>query len=129
MKPPRVVLDTNVLVSALLSKLGNPAKIYKMFLFGSIHLVFCDDIMNEYEDVLYRPNLQIPITDAIKVLDAIMYYRECVIPHPSTFYMIDEDDRKFYDTANSALAYLITGNVRHYPKKSFIYTPADFLTR
>jgi putative PIN family toxin of toxin-antitoxin system len=127
MKPNRVVLDTNVLVSALMSSLGNPAKIYKMFLSETIVLVFSEDIMLEYEDVLYRPHLHIPADDAGKVLDAIRLCGERVEPTPSTIPMIDEDDRVFYDAAKSAGAYLITGNMRHYPSESFIFTPAEYL--
>jgi len=41
---------------------------------------------------------------------------------------INEDDRIFYDTAVEAEAYLITGNIRHFPKEAFIITPAQFLT-
>jgi len=127
MKPFRVVLDTNILVSALMSKFGNPAKIYMMFLSETIILVFSDDIMAEYKEVLYRPHLRIPIDDADKVLEAIRQYGEYVEPVPSTFPMIDEDDRMFYDAAKNFGAYLITGNVRHYPSESFICTPTEFL--
>ena len=41
--------------------------------------------------------------------------------------MPDEDDRKFYDVAKSSGAFLITGNIKHFPSESFIVTPADFL--
>jgi len=41
--------------------------------------------------------------------------------------MLDEDDRKFYDVAKSAEAFLITGNIRHYPKEPFIVSPSGFL--
>ena len=127
MSPNRVVLDTNVLVSALMSSLGNPAKIFKMFLSETIVLVFSEDIMLEYNDVLYRPHLHIPADDADKVLNAIRLYGERVEPTPSTIPMIDEDDRVFYDAAISAGAYLVTGNTRHYPSESFIYTPVEYL--
>ena len=45
----RVVLDTNILASALLTPTGNPAKIYKMFLIGALSLVLSTDIFEEYE--------------------------------------------------------------------------------
>ena len=127
MKQHRVVLDTNILVSALMSKMGNPAKIYKMFLSETITLVFSDDIMSEYINVLYRPHLRIPADDADKVLDAIRQCGERIKPAKSVFPLVDEDDRMFYDVAKNAGAYLITGNIRHYPSEPFIYTPADFL--
>jgi predicted nucleic acid-binding protein len=43
--------------------------------------------------------------------------------------MKDEDDRKFYDVAKAALAFLITGNIRHFLPEPFIVTPVDFLRR
>jgi putative PIN family toxin of toxin-antitoxin system len=127
MNMPRVVLDTNILVSALLSPLGNPAKIYRMFLTGTLELVFSEDIFAEYEDVLFRPRLRISPVDAETVLAAIRQNGETALPVPSTDAMIDEDDRVFYDAAKSAGAYLITGNTKHYPKEPFVLTPAEFL--
>jgi putative PIN family toxin of toxin-antitoxin system len=54
-----VVLDTNVVVSALMSALGNPAKILSLFSDGEIQTYYSHDIMAEYEDVLPRPELKI----------------------------------------------------------------------
>jgi len=127
MKPRRVVLDTNVLVSALMSPSGNPAKIYKMFFTGDFSLVYNESILSEYDDVLHRPYLSIPDEDADKVINAIKLHGEYVESTPSTFPMTDEDDRAFYDTAKSSGAYLVTGNTRHYPNESFIQTPTEFM--
>jgi len=123
----RVVLDTNVLVAALMSPLGNPAKVYKLFFTGAVVLVYSESILAEYEDVLHRPYLLILAEDADIVLNAIRQYGEVVEPVPSMFPMTHEDDRVFYDTAITAGAYLITGNTRHYPKEPFIFTPTEFL--
>jgi putative PIN family toxin of toxin-antitoxin system len=122
-----VVLDTNILVSALLSKEGKPAKIWKLFLTGALSLVFSAEIFEEYQDVLRRSHLRISSEDAETVLAAIRPYGEAVEPKPSINAMIDEDDRVFYDTAKGAGAYLITGNRKHYPQEPFILTPANFL--
>ena len=123
----RVVFDTNILVSALLSPKGKPAKIYRMFLTRTLSMVFSTYIFEEYQDVLFRPRLRIPANDAEMVLAAIKQYGEKIEPVPSVTAMIDEDDRVFYDTAKSAGAYLITGNTKHYPHESFVLTPAEFL--
>ena len=123
----RVVLDTNILVSALLSPEGNPAKIYKMFLTGALSLVFSADIFDEYQDVLRRPRLRLPSNEIETVLASIRQHGNEINPAPSVKVMIDEDDRVFYDTAKSAGAYLITGNKKHYPDESFIFTPTEFL--
>jgi len=127
MKLRHVVIDTNVLVSALMSPLGNPAKIYKMFLLGALSLVYNDSIILEYDDVLHRPYLRISFEDADKVINAIKLYGEYVDTISSTFPMIDEDDRTFYNAAKCSCAYLITGNTRHYPNESFILNPTEFL--
>ena len=127
MNPPRVVFDTNILVSALMSPLGNPSKIYKMFLTGAITLAYSDEIISEYKEVLSRPRLRIPVDDSNKILDAIQQNGERIEPVLSTFHMVDEDDRVYYDTAKSASAYLITGNTKHYPVEPFIFTPTEFL--
>ena len=127
MNPFRVVLDTNILVSALMSPSGNPAKIYKMFFSGALVLVYSESILTEYKDVLYRPYLRIFSEDVDMVLDAVRLRGEYVETIPSTFPMADEDDRIFYDAARSGGAYLVTGNTRHYPKETFILTPTEFL--
>jgi putative PIN family toxin of toxin-antitoxin system len=127
MNIPRAVLDTNILVSALLSPFGNPAKIYKMFLTGLLSLVYSESIIEEYEDVLHRPRLNIPAGDAAMVLEAIRQYGERAEPVAGAEPMTDEDDRVFYDTAKCSDAYLITGNKRHFPDEPFILTPSEFL--
>jgi len=123
----RVVLDTNVLVSALLSRESNPAEIYRMFMAKAFTLVYCAEILNEYGDVLYRPKLRIPRSDADIMLAAIRKHGEEVRTAPSVILMPDEDDRVFYDAAKRSGAYLVTGNKRHYPNEPFIFTPAEFL--
>jgi len=123
----RAVLDTNVIVSALLSPSGNPAKIHRMFLDRLLSIAYSEKILAEYLDVLRRPRLHISVGEADRVIDAIRQLGEKVTPIPSKIYMIDEDDRIFYDAAKSAEAYLITGNTRHYPQDAFILTPTEFL--
>jgi len=123
-----IVLDTNVLVSALLSPEGNPAKIYRMFLTGVLSFIHSKDILKEYDDVLHRSRLKIPANEADTVLAAIRQCGKAVEPVASKHDMIDEDDRIFYDTAKSAGVYLITGNIKHYPREPFILTPTEFLT-
>ncbi|MDR2605760.1 MAG: putative toxin-antitoxin system toxin component, PIN family [Oscillospiraceae bacterium] len=123
----KIVLDTNVLVSALLTPAGNPAKIYRMFLIGVIPLVLSDGIYAEYRDVLFRPRLRFPSDAVGTILAAIRQYGETIVPIVSSIEMVDEDDRVFYDTAKTAGAYLITGNTKHYPREDFILTPSEFL--
>ena len=123
----RVVLDTNIIVSALLSGKGNPGKILDLFLAGEMKLFYCDEILEEYANVLYRPHLRIPVNEADNTMIIIYQHGEKVWPVTSNLEMTDEDDRVFYDVAVSAKAYLITGNKKHYPDEPFILTPAAFL--
>jgi len=123
-----IVFDTNIIVSALLSKEGSPAKIYRIFLTGALTLIYSPQILEEYQDVLYRPYLQIPHADVDIVINAIRQYgKEVWVMPQSVGIMPDEDDRVFYDAAKSTGAYLITGNTKHYPCEPFILTPSEFL--
>jgi len=123
------VLDTNVIASALLSPLGSPAKVFRMFLDGSLTMVISDGILEEYRDVLTRPKLRISREDLDILFTAIEQHGLRVLPVPSKNEMIDEDDRIFYDTAHAVSAFLVTGNKRHYPNESCILTPVEFLDR
>jgi putative PIN family toxin of toxin-antitoxin system len=123
----RVVLDTNVVVSGLLSGKSTPGKIIDLFLAGELKLFYNNEILEEYADVLYRPHLQIPVKEANDVMVVIHRHGEEVRHEPSDLEMKDEDDRVFYDVAVSAKAYLITGNIKHYPNEPFILKSATFL--
>ena len=122
-----IVFDTNVLVSALLSPSGNPAKIYRMFLMGAVEVLFHEDILMEYEDVLFRPHLRIAQEDARSVIQAIRRVGKKADTVTSVVEMPDEDDRIFYDVATQSGAFLITGNIKHFPQKPSILTPTEFL--
>ena len=125
----RIVLDTNVLVSALWSENNRLAKILSLVIDGSLLLCYDANIMREYEDVLSRPHLAFRFADA-RVCEIISKIRAdglCVAVKPSTVSMVDEDDRYFYDVAKACHAILITGNTKHYPAEPLIMTPARFL--
>ncbi|MCL2420513.1 MAG: putative toxin-antitoxin system toxin component, PIN family [Defluviitaleaceae bacterium] len=127
MNKTRIVIDTNVIVSALLSRNGNPAKILDRVLVGELIIVYSEEILEEYEDVLYRPKLKISYEDADTLIADICLHGEEVWPTSSLIPMPDEDDRCFYDAAKMAGVYLVTGNAKHYPVDSFIVAPADFV--
>ena len=128
-----VVLDTNILVSALWCKDGKPASIVQKVLAQEISLCYDYRILSEYVDVLNREKFSfIPseIEDIISALEAfgisvVVEQDTAVVDDNITF--IHEDDRAFYDVAKFCNASLITGNNRHYPDEPFIMTPAEFL--
>jgi putative PIN family toxin of toxin-antitoxin system len=129
---PRVVLDTNVIVSALLSPDGAPAQILSLVAPGIIHVCYNQTILSEYETVLSRAKFKPEISQKLRslVLGPLKEIGLLIASHdPSDFPMIDESDRVFYDVAKAAGAFLITGNMKHYPDEPFIITPRDFINK
>jgi len=123
----KAVLDTNILVSALWSPAGNASVIVNLIFSDRIVPCFDQRILDEYRAVLSRPRLAFPAGQVDDLLAEMFERGLQVIPLPSTFEMIDETDRKFYDTAKFCAAYLITGNTRHFPKDPSVISPAGFL--
>jgi putative PIN family toxin of toxin-antitoxin system len=123
----RIVLDTNVIVSALLTPSGNPAAALKLAAAGNLQICHNGQIFDEYREVLSRPKLRIDPEDGSRLLDILFLAGLSITPKTSAFPVIDEKDRIFYDTAKECDAVLVTGNKRHYPEEAFIVTPAEFL--
>ena len=125
-----VVLDTNILVSALWSKDGNPNKIVRMMLSGEITNYYSDDTMEEYKDVLFREKFinKFSYNAVNELTKKIVKLGKKVVVCNSDILLTDEDDRAFYDVAKTVNAILITGNIKHYPDEDFIMTPSEFLT-
>ena len=123
----KVVLDTNVLVSALLTN-GHPAGIVDLIAEGKLRPFYSAPIMNEYLSVLRRSKFDFSPLQISRLIDDIVRAGIAVeVNKPSVFAMTDEDDRKFYDVAKASGAFLITGNKKHFPQKSFIVNPAGFM--
>ena len=123
----KAVLDTNVLVSALWTPLGNCSTIVKLIITDRIIPCFDQDILNEYRAVLSRPRLAFLPEHTNKFLEEITSRGLNVSIKPSTIDFLDETDRKFYDVAKYCEAYLITGNIKHFPEDAFVVNPAGFL--
>jgi putative PIN family toxin of toxin-antitoxin system len=126
MKIPRVVLDTNIIVSALLTTDGPPAFIWDEVKTGDIQAFYSDKMYAEYEDVLNRPKFPFKNETADSTLAVILRNFTKVIPEISDIPFKDESDRPFYDTAMTANATLVTGNLKHYPDSPCVSTPAEF---
>ena len=124
----KVVIDTNILVSALWSENGNSATILKMIP-DDIVPVLNDSIVGEYTEVLNREKFAFSAEKRERLLKTINEFGETVNPEKSDTPMSDEADRIFYDTAISSGSTLITGNKKDYPDESFIMTAADFLRK
>ena len=124
----KAVLDTNILVSSLLAS-GPPAAIIDLVADGRIIPYYSDSILKEYWNVLSREKFGFSSLQVTRLINDIAKSGMLVeYKHPSNKKMIDEDDRIFYDAAVEAQAYLVTGNVRHFPQGSFIVSPSRFLS-
>jgi len=124
--PLKCVLDTNIILSAILSYEGYPARIFDAVVEKEIKIYITEEIIDEYKDVLSRDYFKISHEKVGRTINIIRKLGEMIIAETSDFLMEDESDRVFYDAAQNAEAWLVTGNIRHYPKKEFIITPAGF---
>jgi putative PIN family toxin of toxin-antitoxin system len=114
----RVVLDTNVLVAGLLSAAGPPGWIVEAALAGEIELVFDAAMRQEYEEVLRRPELDLPrqrVDDLLAAIDEIGWEVTAVPPWPEP--MPDPEDEPFLAVAGATGSVLVTGNLRHFPRR------------
>ena len=124
------VIDTNVLVSALITK--NPeaatAKVVRLLLEQEFVPLYDADIIAEYEDVLHRSKFPILKETAETLISFII---ENGIESSRVNFaesMPDEDDRVFYEVSLSQEdSFLVTGNLKHYPSSPRVITPAQFL--
>jgi putative PIN family toxin of toxin-antitoxin system len=126
------VVDTNVIVSALLSKKDDAAtvRVLREMLKGCFTPLYHEDILAEYDEVLHRPKFHLSEEVIYKVILAVKRYGIEVFPQPTGEILIDMDDLIFYEVAMEKRednAYLVTGNQKHYPIRDFIVTPAEML--
>ena len=127
----RVVLDTNIVVSAMLRSGGMPEAIFNLAIDRVIQLYISEPILAEYEEVLNRPRLNM---HPEKVANALFKIREAgtvVRPSAPVTAASDPDDNVFLECAEAAEAhYVITGNRDDFPEKwasALILTPRQFL--
>jgi putative PIN family toxin of toxin-antitoxin system len=123
----RVVLDTNVLVSALLTPGGSCDRVLAEVILGNLTPCYDGRILAEYAAVLYRDRLKLPAHRVKTVLDFIRAEGEATVAPTLAALEPDPDDTKFWEVATHLEALLITGNTRHYPNHPRIITPAQIL--
>jgi len=128
----RIVMDTNVLVSALITPFGNAARILDMVLIGELKMLHDDRILSEYREVLLRPKFSFEESDVDNLLAFIDTEGFQVTSVPLNYPVIDKDDIPFIEVAEGGNAEaLITGNKRHFTGMSsniiMIMNPDEFL--
>ena len=126
------VIDTNVFVSALLTKTEDAAtvQVFKAIADGRITPLYHKDILMEYQEALSRPKFHFSSSVIKAVLDRIIECGVEVFPKPTGEILIDVDDLVFYEVAMEKRdddSYLVTGNKKHYPVRDFIVTPAEMM--
>lgn len=123
------VIDTNVLVSALLSRQGGPARILSMVLRGDVIPCYDYRILCEYREVLERPRFGFSKGEVNALLDWIEYAGQSVLPEPVDEPFVDESDRKFYEVALYCNSVLVTGNLKHYPPHPLVLSVPVYLEK
>ena len=132
----KIVLDTNVLVSAVLSPYGPPARILDLILLGKLTPLYDDRILYEYRQVLQRARFGFEP----QAVEALLQYVELVgtkvVASPLGEYkaVADPEDLMFLEVALAGQAEaLITGNIRHFPSAIRqgvrVVEPATFLAQ
>jgi putative PIN family toxin of toxin-antitoxin system len=123
-------LDTNVIISALLSLHQDSAtvKILESIYDRTLVPVYSDEILEEYASVLRRSKFNFPESTISATLEAIKTGGVRSDRISCDELLPDPKDIVFYEVALSVEdSYLVTGNIKHFPKKPFVVTPAEIL--
>ena len=128
----KIVLDTNVLVSGLLTPFGSSGEIVRMVFSGEILLYIDARILSEYEDVLHRPKFKFNKEHIDLLLDFIKQYGHYTSGSPLKNRLPDPDDEPFLEVAIAGrVRSLVTGNTAHYPSPLRegidIFSPSEFI--
>jgi putative PIN family toxin of toxin-antitoxin system len=126
------VVDTNVIVSAMLTSHDDAAtvRVVEKLFKGEIIPLYNPEILDEYYNVLRRDKFPFFEDDINAMLSAIEMYGVYINAASSGETLPDMKDLPFYEVAlekRDSGAYLITGNIKHFPKKPFIITASQML--
>lgn len=127
-----VVIDTNILVSAMLSKHADAStvKVLEALFQARIVPLYNDEILNEYEEVLHRKKFKFSEEAIYLVIKSIKDNGISVHQFSSGEELPDSKDLVFYEVCLSKRdedSMLVTGNMKHFPEKPFIVTPNELL--
>ena len=128
----KIVLDTNVLVSGLLTPFGSAGEIIRMVFSGELLLYIDARILSEYQDVLHRPKFNFNKDHIGILLDFIKQYGQFISSSPLPNRLPDPDDEPFLEVAiTGRVRSLVTGNTAHYPSPLRegidIFSPSEFI--
>src|SRR5262249_50614748 len=132
MIPLRLVIDTNIVVSAALKPDGLQRTVLLLAITKPARLYVTEEVFAEYRDVLSRPELNIRKGLRQQLLQLIRNHAQTVTQSRRLQVTRDPDDNKFLECADAARAdYLVTGNQRHFPKfwkKTKVITSREFIS-
>ena len=126
------VIDTNVFVSALLTKHRDSAtvKVVEAVLGGRITALKSPEIVNEYHAVLARPHFHFPEGAVERILATVEADGLDLSAQSSAEEFPDESDRIFFEVALAGATLgtkLVTGNLKHYPASPIVVTPSQMV--
>lgn len=115
---PRVVVDTNIVVSGALKRLGAESKVLDLIAERALLCFVSAAILAEYDTVLRRARLKLERSRRDGVLEMIFAESTLIEPASHVNASPDESDNRFLECAEAADAdFLVTGNKRHFPKQ------------
>jgi putative PIN family toxin of toxin-antitoxin system len=119
MPRPRIVVDTNILVSAALQPAGLPAGLIELIGFRAVTLCLSEEILAEYREVFRRPKFaRIDPERVARLLDLVAAEAVMAQPVRRSAASPDEPDNRFIECAEASHAdYLVTGNTKHFPRR------------
>ena len=114
----RVVLDTNVLISAALKPSGRQALVVELVAFRAVELCVSEAVLAEYREVFHRPKFaRLNPKDVSHLLRLIEAEATMVWPAEVLAVSKHDSDNRFYECASAANAdYIVTGNIRDFTK-------------
>jgi putative PIN family toxin of toxin-antitoxin system len=118
MSRPRIVIDTNVLISAAIQPGGLPARVFELVAQRAVEMCVSEEVLAEYSEVLGRAKFAgLDPRRVASLLTAIVKAATLVSPANRLGESPDEPDNRFYECAAAAEAdYIVTGNTRHFQK-------------
>lgn len=124
------VFDTNVLVSAMITHNSESAtvKVLEQVAKGRIVPLFNSEILLEYQEVLHRNKFNLREVDILNMMDMMIENGRWANKKSMELSFADENDIVFFKVSMSQEgAFLVTGNVKHFPKVPTVVTPSEMM--
>ena len=125
------VIDTNVLVSAMLKWDSVPGTVMNLIFDGPVIPLFNREILDEYKTVLSRPKFHLDNEIIENIISGITDKGVWMNAEKINIDMPDPKDVVFYEVVfkkrKTDEAYLVTGNIKHFPVEPYVVTPREFI--